>query len=277
MRKNWFLWLLVGLIILSLIESLRTNKLTPKLAIVRIEGTITDSKVYTETIDQFAKNPTVRGLLIEINSPGGGIVPTDEIYKSIQRFKESKKPVVAYLSSVAASGGLYAACAADYIVAHPLTLTGSIGTIIEYPVVKKLMDKIGVEMVVLKSGQVKDIASPFKELTKEERAILQNIIEQGYNNFVKIVSEARNIPVDSVLKFADGRVFTGQEAYKLGLVDTLGDIKTARDKLIKMAKLKEPVSFIEKRKLPWFLRYLDPEGVKFNPLEIKFDYRMVLP
>ena len=269
------MWLLIGIGIVYVIASFAITGLEQGLAVVRISGTISSSKEVVREIDGYSKNPSVKGLLVIINSPGGGIVPSDEIYRSILRFKESRRPVVAYLGSVAASGGYYIACASDYIVSHPLSLTGSIGTIIEYPVVKGLLDKIGVEFVVIKSGKAKDIASPFKEISDEERRILQNIIEQGYNNFVDVVARSRNIERDEVLEIADGRVLTGNDAFKAGLVDTVGDEFFAREKLKEMAKIRGSVRWIERKKLPLFFRYMNPDGVFHNPLEIKFDYRMV--
>jgi protease-4 len=276
MREKWWLWLLIGIGIIYVIAGFAITNLEQNLAVVRINGTISSSKEIVDEIDGYARNESVWGLLLLINSPGGGIVPSDEIYRSILRFKRNGKPVVAYLGTVAASGGYYIACASDYIVSHPLSLTGSIGTIIEYPVVKGLLDKVGVEFVVIKSGRVKDIASPFKELSEEERRILQNIIEQGYNNFVDVVAKGRNLPRDSVLKIADGRVLTGNDAFKLGLVDTVGDEALAKEKLRELAKVKGPVRWVERKKLPLILRYLNPDEVIKSPLEVKFDYRMVL-
>lgn len=276
MKKKWWLWLLIGVGIIYVIAGFAITYLEENLAVVRINGTISSSKEIVDEIDVYAKKESVRGLLLLINSPGGGIVPSDEIYRSILRFKQKGKPVVAYFGTVAASGGYYIACASDYIVSHPLSLTGSIGTIIEYPVVKGLLDKVGVEFVVIKSGRVKDIASPFKKLSEEERRILENIIEQGYNNFVDVVAKGRNLPRDSVLKIADGRVLTGNDAFKFGLVDTVGDEALAKEKLRELAKVKGPVRWVERKKLPLILRYLNPDEVVKSPLEVKFDYRMVL-
>uniref|UniRef100_A0A7V3ZZF8 Signal peptide peptidase SppA n=1 Tax=candidate division WOR-3 bacterium TaxID=2052148 RepID=A0A7V3ZZF8_UNCW3 len=275
MKRKWWLWVLIGVGIIYVIANFAITGLEQSIAVVRISGTISSSREVVREIEGYSKNPNVKGLLLIINSPGGGIVPSDEIYRSILRFKESRKPVVAYLATVAASGGYYIACASDYIVSHPLSLTGSIGTIIEYPVIKGLLDKVGIDFVVIKSGKVKDIASPFKEISDEERKILQNIIEQGYNNFVDVVARGRKLERNKVLEIADGRVLTGNDAFKLGLVDTVGDEFFARKKLKEIAKIRGPVRWIERKKLPFFMRYVNPDEVFQKTLEIKFDYRMV--
>lgn len=270
--------MILGIIILYGFAAAIGKALTNEIAIVRITGTIDNSKEIVNWIETLKGRPQVRGVLLYINSPGGGIVPSDEIYRSIIEFKKvTKKPVVAYLGSVAASGGYYIACSADYIIAHPMSLTGSIGVIFEIPVVKNLMDKIGVEMVVIKSGPNKDMGSPFKKMTEEERKIIESIISQGYSNFIKVVADARKISEDSVRKIADGRVLTGQDAYKLGLVDTLGDLSLAKNKIKSLAGVKGPVAFTEKKRLPYFLRVLNPEDEGISKILMPhLEYRMVL-
>jgi protease-4 len=277
-KKYWWLWMILGIILLYGFATAIGKALSSEIALVRITGTIDNSKEIVSWVETLKGRPQVRGVLLYINSPGGGIVPSDEIYRSIIEFKKvTKKPVVAYLGSVAASGGYYIACSADYIVAHPMSLTGSIGVIFEIPVVKKLMDKIGVEMVVIKSGPNKDMGSPFKKMTEEERKIIENIISQGYSNFVRVVADARKISEDSVRKIADGRVLTGQDAYKLGLVDTLGDLSLAKNKIKSLAGVKGPVVFTEKKSLPYFLRVLNPEGEGITKILMPhLEYRMVL-
>jgi len=275
-KKYWWLWLLIGVVVLYPVFLGVGRALRTELLVVKISGTIVDSKDIVDWIEYGKNNPQIRGMLLVINSPGGAIVPSDEIYQSIVSFKKSGKPVVAYLGSVAASGGYYIACAADYIVSHPLSLTGSIGVILEYPVVEKLMQKLGVEMVVVKSGEIKDIASPFRKLSPKERKILENVVNQGYMNFVKVVSESRHLSVDSVLKIADGRVITGADAYRWGLVDTLGTLDVAKERLKELTKVIGPVRFVEKKRLPAFLRFLDFEGHLEDKVIPKFDYRMVM-
>ncbi|MEO0247088.1 MAG: signal peptide peptidase SppA [candidate division WOR-3 bacterium] len=275
-KKYWWLWTILGLVIIVSLSLGIARTITNEVIVVKIAGTIQSSKEITEWIEVSSKRPQVKGMLVIINSPGGGIVPSDEIFRSIQSFKKSGKPVVAYLGSVAASGGYYVACAADYIISHPMTITGSIGVIFEVPVIKNLMDKIGVEMVVIKSGPNKDIGSPFRKMTDEERKIVENIINQGYNNFLQVVCESRQISIDSLKKIADGRVLTGDDAKKFGLVDTLGDLFLAKSEIKKRIKAKGPVIFVEKRKLPYFLRLLNPEEEVTNLIQPRLEYRMVL-
>ena len=162
---------------------------------------------------------SVKAIVLLVNSPGGGIVPSDRIYQAL---KDVDKPIVVMMEDLAASGGYYISMAGDYIYANPYTLTGSIGVISEFPNASGLMDKIGVQMTVIKSGEVKDFGSPYREMTPEEKAYWQHVIDQAYDNFVKIVAEGRKMPEDQVRKLADGRVYTGIDALDKGLIDALG-------------------------------------------------------
>jgi len=169
-------------------------------------------------------DPSVKAILLYINSPGGSVVAADEIYHHLTQVE---KPVVAWMGEMAASGGYYVACAADRIVAHPDTLTGSIGVITQIPNVEGLMKKLGVKMIVIKSGAHKDIGSMFREMTDEEKAMWQTIIAEIYDHFVQVVAGGRNLDVEKVRELADGRVYTGRQALKLGLVDELGNFDDA--------------------------------------------------
>ena len=217
----------------------------------------------------------VKGILLVVNSPGGGVVASDEIYNVLMDFKKTGRPLVAYFGSIAASGGYYVGCAADVIVSNPNTITGSIGVIAEFPVVKNLLKKIGVDFIVIKSRDKKDLGSPWREMTREEKKIIKSLIDETYKNFLKIVSESRNIPMDSLYKIADGRIFSGRQALKYGLVDTLGTIDTAIEILKQKAKIKGKPMFLEPRKRLSLLSLITGEETKIS--DIKLDYRMVLP
>ena len=161
----------------------------------------------------------VKAIVLEVNSPGGGIVPSDRIYQAL---KNTDKPIVVLMRDLAASGGYYISMAGDYIYANPYTLTGSIGVISEFPNASGLLEKIGVQMTVIKSGKAKDFGSPYRDMTPEEKAYWQHVIDQAYDRFVQVVAQGRHMKADEVRKLADGRVYTGEDALKLGLVDALG-------------------------------------------------------
>ncbi|MBN2001344.1 signal peptide peptidase SppA [candidate division KSB1 bacterium] len=193
-----------------------------KVAIVDIEGVIFESKEIVRQLKKYQKDRTVKAVVVRINSPGGGIAASQEIYEHIRRVRDDGKPVVASMGSVAASGGYYVALGADSIMANPGTTTGSIGVIAEFPNFSKLMEKIGVDFTVIKSGKFKDSGSPYRDPTPEERVYFQEWINDGFKQFVDVVAEERQMDRQQVLKIADGRVFTGLQAKAIGLIDSLG-------------------------------------------------------
>ena len=195
-------------------------------AVVWVEGEIYESDEIVETLDDLADNDAVDAVVIRVDSPGGAVAPSQEIYDAVGRVRE-KKPVVASLGSIAASGGYYVAAACDAIVANAGTLTGSIGVLMELPNVEELMRKIGVSGQILKAGQHKDIGSPIRPMTPEEREIMQGLLSNVHDQFVAAVAKGRKLEVGVIRPIADGRVFTGEQAQKLGLVDKLGGLQDA--------------------------------------------------
>ena len=204
----------------------------PAVAIIEINGPITNGRApltsFSEVaaaddiIDMLAdarRDSSIKAVVLRINSPGGGVVPSDRIYQAVQ---EMHKPVVVVMEDLAASGGYYIAAGADYIIANPATLTGSIGVISTFPEASQLFDKLGVHFTVVKSGEVKDFGSPYRPMTPEEKAYWQRVINEAYDRFVQVVAEGRGMSEEEVRKLADGRVYTGQQALQLGLVDALG-------------------------------------------------------
>jgi protease-4 len=183
-------------------------------------------------IRQIDENADIKALVLRINSPGGSVVGSDEIYHALQ---EMEKPIVVLMQEVAASGGYYISMAAGFIVVNPNTITGSIGVIGQFPNAEKLVDKIGFEMTTIKSGKSKDIGNPFRAMTVEEKAIFQDIVDETYGRFVGIVATGRNLPEAQVRELADGRVYTGQKALELGLVDALGYQRDAVSKAAELA------------------------------------------
>ena len=176
-----------------------------------------------EELQKAEEDDNVKALIVRINSPGGTITASDLIYREIDTFKTRRKiPVVAVMMDVAASGGYYAALAADTIVALPTSVTGSIGVIMLTVNAKGLMEKIGVAPLAIKSGEMKDAGSPFRSLTAEERAVFQSVIDEMYSRFVTLIARSRKIPEERVRTFADGRIYTAEQAKALGLVDEIG-------------------------------------------------------
>jgi protease-4 len=186
-----------------------------------------------EELEKAEDDDRVRAVVIKINSPGGTITASDVLYREIRAFRDRRKiPVIAAIMDVGASGGYYVALAADRIVAHPTSVTGSLGVVMLTVNAQGLMQKIGVAPLAIKSGDKKDAGSPFRELTPEERAIFQSVIDDMYGRFVRLIAESRKIPEDRVRAFADGRIYTAQQALALGLVDRVAYL----DDVIAMAK-----------------------------------------
>jgi protease-4 len=202
-----------------------------RVALVEIEGVIVDSDRVVKELDDFGEDPTIRAIVVRIQSPGGVVGPTQEIYDAILRISGRGTPVVASMGSVAASGGYYLAAAATRIVANPGTLTGSIGVIMQLAEIEGLLKKVGVRYEVIKSGRYKDSGSFARPMTAEERAVLQAVLDDMHDQFVTAVAEGRRLAKDRVKALADGRVYSGRMAKDLGLVDSLGGL----DEAIRMA------------------------------------------
>ena len=198
------------------------------LGYIEIDGTIVDATETVRQLKALEHNSQVKGILIRVDSPGGVVTPSHEIYEEIRRVRDDGMPIIVSMGTLAASGGYYVSAPATRIVANPQTLTGSIGVIMEFPVLKGVMDKIGVKVEVVKSRVHKDIGSPFRDMTDQDRELLQGVVTDAYDQFVAIVSTERKIPEDSVRAFADGRIMTGRQALALGLVDTLGTFEDAK-------------------------------------------------
>lgn len=194
--------------------------------VVQIDGAIDDARGVLAAIKRFKESPSVRALVVRIDSPGGAVAPTQEIFEEIQRLKR-KKPVIASMGAMATSGGYYIAAACDQIVASPGTLTGSIGVIMQLTNVEELMKKVGIKGYNIKSGANKDIGSPFQPLSPLGREILQTLVESVHGQFVAAVAQGRGIDVAQVRKLADGRIYSGAQAKDLGLVDQFGTLDDA--------------------------------------------------
>ncbi len=221
-----------------------------KIGVIEIRGVITQSFGIIEELQQYNEDERVKAIILRIDSPGGGVGPSQEIYREIQKIRSSKrKKIITSMGSVAASGGYYIASASDLIIANPGTITGSIGVLMEFTNIEELFKKIGIKGVVLKSGEHKDIGSPFREMTPEEKKLIQSVIDNVHQQFIQAVMEGRNLERSKVIEVADGRILTGEQAKKLGLVDQLGNLQDAIDTAARMAGIEgKPVVLYPKRK-----------------------------
>jgi protease IV len=234
-----------------------------KVGVVELFGTIYDSRRIVEQVETYGDQKSVKALLIRIDSPGGLVAPSQEIFEAVRRVREKGKPVVVSMGSLAASGGYYVACGADTIVANPGTTTGSIGVIAEFVNMQDLLGKIGVRFETVKSGRYKDTGSPYREMNVDDRRYLQSWIDDAYDQFIHVVSTERRLSIEKVRELADGRVFTGAQAQKLGLVDVLGDYKIALDLAAKMGGISgepEVVRSIRRRTTVLDLLFQEAEG-----------------
>ncbi len=225
MKKLLFiipLMAVVAVAVLSIQATFESNRI----GVVEVLGTIIEAKETVSQLKSFTQNKSIRAIILRVDSPGGGVAASQEIYEAVKKAQAAKKVVVS-MGTLAASGGYYVSAPADIIVANPGTLTGSIGVLMEFVNVEQLMSKIGVGVQTIKSKEHKDIGSPFRTMTEKEKVLLQGVITDVYDQFVATVSTERELPVDSVIAMADGRIFTGRQAKELGLVDTLGSLEDA--------------------------------------------------
>jgi protease IV len=224
------LMVLSGLV-LAVIMALGDGKnlrLGDRIAIIPIEGVIGDDREVLEAIRAFRDDASVKGFVVAINSPGGEVGPSQSIYREIKRLRdEDDRPVIAAINGVGASGGYYIALGADSIFANPGAITGSIGVIMEIPNVDGLMQKVGVRMQTVKSAEHKDIASPFREMTPSDRAVLGAMVQDVYAQFVEVVAKERKQTSAQLGPNIDGRVLSGRQAQQAGLVDRLGNFNDA--------------------------------------------------
>ena len=250
-----------------------------KIGVIPIEGAITESEAVVSDLVEFKKDEGIKAIILRVNSPGGGVGPSQEIYREIRKTIEKKK-VIASMGSVAASGGYYVSSAANKIVANPGTLTGSIGVLMEFVRLQELMEKIGVDMEVLKSGEFKDIGSPHRKLTERDKEMIQKVVSDIQNQFVEAVAQGRDLSVEKVREIADGRIFSGSRGVELGLVDQLGNFEDAVELAKSMAGIKGEVKLVyPKRTRMRFWDILFEEGSRAlyralrNVLGMKIEYR----
>ena len=252
-HRRRLLWWVLGVLALALvINALLSETDLPgedRIALVRIEGVILDSKDTVADLKRFGDSSSVKAIILRIDSPGGGVVPSQEIHDAVFRVRSKHhKTVVVSMGTVAASGGYYIAVAADRIVANPGTLTGSIGVIMELANVEGLLQKVGVESVVVKSGRYKDIGSPFRKMSADDRRVLQALMDDVHSQFIEAVAEGRSLDLEDVQPIADGRILTGRQALEVQLVDDLGDLDDAVRLAADMVGIKGEPRLVEPKK-----------------------------
>lgn len=209
-----------------------------KVGVVELTGAITDATEVTRHLRDFAKRDDLKGIVVRIDSPGGAVAPSQEIYAAMRRASKTK-PVVASMGSVAASGGFWSALGADWIFASPGSVTGSIGVITQVIDLHEIADLVKVRVHTFKSGLLKDVGNPLRELTKDDRDLFMSLINDIYQQFISVVAERRKMDLDAVKKVADGRVMTGRAALEAGLIDELGTLNEAAKKVVQLAAARD--------------------------------------
>lgn len=256
---------IVVLFLLSVIVRIMmvgTSSIGQKVAVLDITGIISKSDAPIKLIHAYRDDPSVKALVLRINTPGGSVAPVQEIHRELTKLK---KPIVASMGGTAASGGYYIASAADTIVANPGTLTGSIGVIMQFTKMKGLYEKIGLEQQIIKSGQFKDAGSIFRDLTEAEKDILQGTVDDVYNQFVDAIFESRekHLTRDEIVKLADGRIFSGKQAQTHKLVDKLGNLQDAIKIAGELGNIEGTPKIVRKQRKSSLLEQLI--GIKHNP------------
>ena len=229
-----------------------------RIGVIEVTGPIENSRRIIEQISDFREQHTIKAVVLRVDSPGGGVGPSQEIYAELKRLAEDK-PLVVSMGSVAASGGYYIAVAGEKLFANPGTITGSIGVIMAFPNYQELLGKIGVRNEVVKSGRFKDIGSSTRDFSVADRGLLQDLIDDVHQQFVEAVSEGRNIPVERLQPFVDGRIFTGRQALQAGLIDELGTFHDAVKYAAQVAGIRDASNLVYPEPEPRsiFDRYLE--------------------
>ncbi|MCG2715264.1 MAG: signal peptide peptidase SppA [Candidatus Marinimicrobia bacterium] len=230
------------------------SKSRGNIAVVDIKGVIVSAEKIAGQLIKYSQRSNIKGIIIRIDSPGGGSAAFQEIYREIRRVRESGIPVIASIASVGASGGYYAALGATKIMANPGSIVGSIGVIVDFPVAVELLNKIGIDVQTVKSGQYKDIGSPYKEFTREDEKQLDFVVQDIFDQFVTTIADERGLLKKELLKISDGRIFTGSQAKELSLIDTLGTFEDAVLMIAEMAGIqgRPKLVFSQKQKKTLF-------------------------
>ena len=247
-----------------------------RIALVEIRGPITRAQDTVKQIIKYREDDSVRAIVLRIESPGGAVAPTQEIFDELRKTREKGKVIVASMGSVAASGGYYIACAADSIMANPGTITGSIGVIMEVPNAEGLFNKVGIGWQVVKSGQHKDIGSLSRSMTDKEFGLLQLVVDDVYEQFIEVVTRFRPLSREEVVDLADGRIYTGNQALPLRLVDRLGTYQDAIALAGRMAGLPDKPNVVRQRPKTFFdmlMENMETMTGLYSPGIVEYRYR----
>ena len=253
--SNRWIWISIGSILLlffifRIFSSTTSGSVFfggEKVGIVRLEGIILSSEKINKQLNDYSERADIKAIVLRINSGGGVVGASQEIYEKVKDLK-GKVPIIVSVDNVAASGAFYAALESEIIVANHGSLVGSIGVILEYPVVNELLDKIGLHVETIKSGKLKDSGSPTRPVSKADREYFQTVIDDQHEQFINAVAIGRNIPVEDVRNYADGRIFTGNQALELNLIDTIGTFDDAIAIAGKIGGIKGKPKIVEIRK-----------------------------
>jgi len=234
-----------------------------KIAIVDLDFTIISSDGIVRQFKKFSEDKSIKAIVLRINSPGGGVAASQEMYEEVKKTRDSGKPVIVSFGSIAASGGYYTACGGSIIVSNPGSLTGSIGVIAQFMSIKELADKLGIKYTTVKSGELKDAGSPFRDINQKDIIYFQDIIDDSYDQFLDVVSKERKIDKVSLKEIANGRVFTGRQAKDLKLIDSIGTFQDAIRIAAKIAGINgEPTLVREKSKRSVFDFFFESSTAK---------------
>ncbi|MEN3034004.1 MAG: signal peptide peptidase SppA [Aquificaceae bacterium] len=272
--KFSFFLFLAGVFIAVFGRVLANIPVGERIAVIRVKGPIVEPDRIVARIEQAEKDQSVKALVLRVDSPGGSVGASQEIYRALEKLKNSGKPLVVSMGNVAASGGYYISAPADFIFANPGTITGSIGVIIQHTDLRELFGKVGIKTDTIKTGEFKDTLSPFKDLSEREREYLQNMVGEVYEQFLKAILKYRSkkISEEKLRSIADGRVLTGEAALQVGLVDELGNMQDAVEKARALSRSpKARVFYLEERK--GFLKTLlegSFEGIYQYPLMVYY-------
>ena len=224
-----------------------------KIAIVEINDVIVSSEKTVEQIKRFREDKSIKAIILRVNTPGGGVAASQEIYEEVKKTRDSGKIIVVSMGSIAASGGYYIAVGSSLIIANPGTLTGSIGVIAQFISIKDLAEKLGISQTTIKSGSLKDAGSPFKTMNDSDKAYFQDVVDNSFGQFLDVVAKERKMDNQTLLQYANGRVFTGLQAKEYGLIDSLGTFEDAIRITGMMAGIEgEPRIVREKKKFSFF-------------------------
>lgn len=224
-----------------------------KIAIVELNDVIVSSEKTVEQIKRFREDKSIKAIILRVNTPGGGVAASQEIYEEVKKTRDSGKIIVVSMGSIAASGGYYISMGSSLIIANPGTLTGSIGVIAQFMSIKDLAEKLGISQTTIKSGNLKDAGSPFRQMNDSDKAYFQDVVDNSFSQFLDVVSKERKMDMETLKKYANGRVFTGLQAKEFGLIDSLGTFEDAIRITGKMAGIEgEPRIVREKKKFSFF-------------------------